>query len=90
MGNKLVLVEKKDMIGIITLNRPEKMNTLIAKKSPQAVQTGKAGIYRMSEIPYHQALDYMDEMFASLSATEDALEGIDAFMEKREPVWKNR
>ena len=62
----------------------------IAKKSPQAVQTGKAGIYRMSEIPYHQALDYMDEMFASLCATEDALEGIDAFLEKREPVWKNR
>jgi enoyl-CoA hydratase/carnithine racemase len=27
MGNNLVLVEKKDMIGIITLNRPEEMNT---------------------------------------------------------------
>lgn len=62
----------------------------IANKSPQAVQTGKAGIYGMSEIPYHQALNYMDELFASLCATEDALEGIEAFMEKRDPVWKQR
>jgi enoyl-CoA hydratase/carnithine racemase len=62
----------------------------IAKKSPLAVQIGKTGVYGMSEIPYHQAVDYMDELFASLCATEDALEGINAFMDKREPVWKNR
>ena len=62
----------------------------LAKKSPQAVQTGKAGIYGMSEIPYHQALNYMDDLFAALCATEDAREGIDAFLEKRDPVWKQR
>jgi len=62
----------------------------LAHKSPQALQTGKSGIYSMSEIPYHQAIDYMDELFASLCATQDALEGIDAFLEKREPVWKNK
>lgn len=62
----------------------------IAQKSPLAVQTGKAGVYAMSEIPYHQALDYMDELFASLCATEDAREGIAAFVEKRKPVWKNK
>lgn len=60
----------------------------IAHKSPLAVQIGKTGIYGMSEIPYHQALNYMDELFASLCATQDALEGIDAFLEKRDPVWK--
>jgi len=59
----------------------------IAKKSPLAVQIGKTGIYGMSEIPYHQAVDYMDELFASLCGTEDAIEGINAFMEKRDPVW---
>jgi enoyl-CoA hydratase/carnithine racemase len=60
----------------------------IAHKSPMAVQIGKTGIYGMSEIPYHQALNYMDELFASLCATQDALEGINAFLEKRDPVWK--
>ena len=62
----------------------------IAEKSPLAVQIGKTGVYAMSEIPYHQAVDYMDELFASLCGTEDAIEGINAFMEKRKPVWKNK
>ena len=62
----------------------------LAQKSPMAVQIGKTGIYGMSETPYHQAIDYMDELFASLCATEDAREGIEAFMERRKPMWKNR
>jgi enoyl-CoA hydratase/carnithine racemase len=62
----------------------------LAQKSPMAVQIGKTGIYGMSETPYHQALDYMDELFASLCATEDAREGIKAFVERRKPIWKNR
>lgn len=65
-----------------------KLAAKIAKKSPMAIQIGKTGVYAMSEIPYHQAIDYMDELFASLCGTEDAIEGINAFMEKREPVWK--
>jgi enoyl-CoA hydratase/carnithine racemase len=67
-----------------------KLAAKIAHKSPLAIQTGKTGVYAMSEIPYHQAVDYMDELFASLSGTEDALVGIDAFLEKRNPVWKNK
>lgn len=62
----------------------------LVHKSPQAVRAGKEGIYGMSEIPYHQALHYMDDLFASLCATEDAREGIEAFLEKREPVWRQR
>jgi enoyl-CoA hydratase/carnithine racemase len=67
-----------------------KLAEKIANKSPQAVQIGKIGVYAMSEVPYHQAVDYMDELFASLCATEDAIEGVNAFTEKREPVWKGR
>ncbi len=62
----------------------------LVQKSPLAVQIGKTGIYAMSEIPYHQAVDYMDELFSSLGGTEDAIEGINAFLEKRSPVWKNK
>jgi len=62
----------------------------LAKKSPLALQIGKTGIYGMSELPYHQSLDYLGELFASLCATEDAREGLQAFVEKRKPIWKNR
>jgi enoyl-CoA hydratase/carnithine racemase len=60
----------------------------LAQKSPLALQIGKAGIYGMSDLPYHQAIDYMGEMFASLCATSDAEEGVKAFLEKRKPEWK--
>jgi len=44
----------------------------LAKKSPLALQIGKTGIYGMSELPYHQSIDYLGELFAGLCATEDA------------------
>ena len=62
----------------------------LAEKSPQSLKIGKIGVYGMADLPYHQSLDYMGELFASLCVTEDAQEGIAAFQEKRKPVWKNR
>jgi enoyl-CoA hydratase/carnithine racemase len=62
----------------------------LAAKSPLALQIGKAGIYAIADLPYHQALDYAGELFASLCSTEDAREGVQAFAEKRKPVWKER
>lgn len=81
--NKVVPAEELEASTI-------KLAAKLAKKSPLAVQIGKTGIYGMSDTPYHQALDYMDELFASLCSTEDAREGIEAFQEKRKPVWKGR
>jgi enoyl-CoA hydratase/carnithine racemase len=62
----------------------------LAAKSPLALQIGKAGIYGIEGMPYHQALDYAGELFASLCSTEDAREGVQAFVEGREPVWQYR
>jgi enoyl-CoA hydratase/carnithine racemase len=62
----------------------------LSQKSPLALQSGKTGIYGMSDLPYHQAIDYVGELFASLCATDDAEEGVKAFLEKRKPEWKNR
>jgi enoyl-CoA hydratase/carnithine racemase len=60
----------------------------IAEKSPLALKIGKCGIYQMQDLPYHQAIDYMGELFSGLCTTKDAEEGVKAFLEKRKPSWK--
>ena len=60
----------------------------LAKKSPLAMEAGKRGIYALQDLPYHQGADLMTEYFANLCSTEDAEEGLAAFLEKRKPNWK--
>ncbi len=41
--------------------------------------------------PFHEALHHVEQIyFKEMMATEDATEGLNSFMEKRKPVWKNR
>lgn len=62
----------------------------LAQKSPLALQMGKEAFYGMSDLEYGKALEYSNEMFAGLCVTEDAKEGVDAFLNKRTPEWKEK
>ena len=53
----------------------------IAQKSPMGVQMGKRAFYEMVELDYDEALTYSNEQFATLCTTEDANQGIAAFLE---------
>lgn len=81
--NKVV---PKDQLEQATME----LATKLAAKSPLALQMGKIGIYGMQDVPYNQALDFLRELFAAHCSTEDAEEGVRAFLEKREPVWLER
>lgn len=63
---------------------------VLAKKSPLAVQTAKKAFYAAADMEYFTSLEYMTDILARLCTSEDAMEGINAFMEKREPRWKER
>ncbi len=68
----------------------EKWATKLAQKSPLAVENAKKSFYTAADMEYQQAVQYMNEAFSRLCTTEDAQEGISAFMEKRQPQWKKK
>jgi enoyl-CoA hydratase/carnithine racemase len=62
----------------------------IAKKSPLVVKTGKEAFYRQLEMPLAEAYAYASRVMTENMLARDAEEGIDAFLEKREPKWEDR
>ncbi|MEW6261355.1 MAG: enoyl-CoA hydratase-related protein [Thermodesulfobacteriota bacterium] len=63
---------------------------VLARKSPIAVQIAKKAFYASEDMEYHKAFEYMNEAFARLCSSEDAKEGVSAFLEKRQPNWQER
>ena len=98
LGGDLIGAEEALKIGLI--NRVVQKADLetecletarkLAAKSPIAIQLSKRAFYSTIELGYTQAFDYMNEAFARLCSTEDAQEGVKAFLEKRKPSWKGR
>jgi enoyl-CoA hydratase/carnithine racemase len=59
----------------------------IAAKSPLTLAIGKEAFYRQAEMQLDDAYRFASEVMTRNMLARDAAEGIDAFLEKREPVW---
>ena len=64
--------------------------TKIARNPPLAVQALKAGLRRTLEPDWRDTGHWASQQIHRLRATEDSKEGVAAFLEKREPVYKGR
>jgi enoyl-CoA hydratase/carnithine racemase len=62
----------------------------IAGKSALALKIGKEAFYRQAELDLDAAYRYAAEIMTTNMLAQDAAEGIDAFLEKRPPVWQDR
>jgi enoyl-CoA hydratase/carnithine racemase len=62
----------------------------IASKSPYVLAIGKEAFYAQAEMPLDQAYAYASETMTRNMLARDAEEGIDAFIEKRRPVWQGK
>ena len=62
----------------------------IAAKSAHVVKIGKEAFYRQVELGLKDAYRYAAEVMVENMLARDAEEGIDAFVEKREPKWEDR
>jgi enoyl-CoA hydratase/carnithine racemase len=62
----------------------------LASKSPVVMKLGKDAMWRQMDMPLYDALDYLSSQLTIELGTEDAIEGVTAFFEKRDPQWKGR
>jgi enoyl-CoA hydratase len=62
----------------------------IASKPPIAIRAAKQAILRATDTTLEVGLEYERRLFYTLFATEDAREGMRAFLEKRKPVFKGK
>ena len=59
----------------------------IVAKSPLVLAIGKEAFYQQAEMDLDAAYAYAAEVMVRNMQARDAAEGIDAFLEKRDPVW---
>jgi enoyl-CoA hydratase/carnithine racemase len=68
----------------------EKVLNILVRKSPIGMRIGKDAFYAAADMPFEQALDLLAEKLADVAATQDAREGITAYLEKREPLFTGK
>jgi enoyl-CoA hydratase/carnithine racemase len=64
--------------------------TALSRFSPATLALGKASFYAIADMDIDTALDHLHIGLTAAGTTEDAIEGIAAFIQKRDPEWKGR
>jgi enoyl-CoA hydratase/carnithine racemase len=97
-GRTYSAAEMKEM-GIVTqvVNEEELEETLegilkdLRRSSPLVMRLNVRTLKKLRGRPYQEALTESERVFLEeLMKTEEPVEGINAFYEKRRPEWKNR
>ncbi len=97
LGEKLSALQALEMGLITRMTDPDDLDrevdnvlNILVKKSPIGMKIGKEAFYAAADMPFEQALDLLAEKFSDVAATQDAREGIMAYLEKREPLFSGK
>ncbi|MHA2366056.1 MAG: 2-dehydropantoate 2-reductase [Candidatus Hodarchaeales archaeon] len=81
--NRVVPIEKLEETALIIARK-------IIKNAPLAVKTAKQAIKRATVTDLESGLDYENIMFNNVFRTKDRVEGVSAFLEKRDPKFSGK
>ena len=97
LGERLTADQALNMGLITRVVQPEDLEQEVAQilitlaaKSPIGMKIGKEAFYAMADMPFEEAVDFLSGKIAEIAATEDAREGITAFIEKRKPKFRGK
>jgi enoyl-CoA hydratase/carnithine racemase len=62
----------------------------VAERPPLAVRLGKQAVLAAEETALSAGLDHERRLYELAMATEDRVEGMNAFVEKRKPEFRGR
>jgi enoyl-CoA hydratase/carnithine racemase len=95
---ELIAPEQAESMGLITRVYPRAQldsavnRTLdaICANAPLALRRGRLALAKAATMELPAALDFLSEQLGELLKTNDAAEGLTAFIQKRPPVWTGR
>jgi enoyl-CoA hydratase len=90
--------EEAEAAGLVTRVVPESRLDVaveevlgrIAAGAPRAVELGRRALAEAEGLPFDEAVELLCARLGEVLRTEDAAEGLRAFLEKRAPRWKGR
>jgi enoyl-CoA hydratase/carnithine racemase len=97
LGDRISAVEAKEAGIVNKVVAPAEFQAAVdewagklAKKSPLIMRLGKDAMFRQQDMAFMDALEFLHAQLSLALSTEDIVEGVTAFFEKREPQWKGR
>jgi enoyl-CoA hydratase len=96
LTGKSISAEEAHRVGLVNrvvpveslMNETRKVAAEIASKPPISIRAAKEAILRAQDTTLEVGLEFERKAFYMLFATEDAREGMKAFLEKRKPTFK--